>query len=150
MDVGQVLSDLSDFSGVDLTIEPGAIQKIPTNARTVDLQVENMSIEQVLQRVSGFTGLKHSVNEQGVYIWNPAAGPGGSSSDPVVAILPLPESGVEVMLRQSDLSDDLRQYIRYRRGKAIDKLREMMKEEGFVPATTQPEATQQDEKPKDL
>ena len=150
-DVGQVLSDLSDFSGVDLTIEPGAIQKIPAQSRTITLEVENTSIDQVLQRVGGFTGLKHSVSEQGVYIWNPtAAGAGSSSSDPVVAILPLPESGVEVMLRQSDLDDGLRQYIRFRRNKAIDKLREMMKEEGFVPATTQPATANQEEKPKDL
>jgi hypothetical protein len=149
MDVGQVLSDLSDFGGIDLTIEPGAIQKIPAAARTITLEIENRSLEQVLQTIGGFTGLKHSINEHGVYLWNPAATTGGSSSDPVVAILPLPESGVEVMLRQSDLSDDLRQYIRYRRGKAIEKLREMMKEEGFVP-TTQPATTEQEEKRKDL
>lgn len=148
MDVGQVLADLSDYAGVDFTIEPGAVQRIPQQSRTITLILENRSIRQVLELIGGFTGLKHSINEQGVYIWNPAT-TSGSSQDPVFAILPLPESGVEVMLRQSDLDDDLRQYIRFRKDKAIGKLREMMKEEGFVPATTQP-AKPQDDKPKDL
>lgn len=153
LDVGQVLSDLADFSGVDFTIEPGALQRIPQQSRTITLILENRSIGQVLELIAGFTGLSYSVNDHGVYIWNQSAGgPGGGASDPVVAMFRLPDSGIEVMLRQSQVSDDLRQYIRHRLTKEMDKLREQMKAEGFKPAATQPAPATQpaEEKPKDL
>jgi hypothetical protein len=89
------------------------------------------------------------VNERGIYVWNPAGtGAGGSSQDPVVAMLTLPDSGVQVLIRQSDIPEDLRQYIRHRKGKEFDKLRELMKEQGFIP-TTQP-TTQKADEPQDL
>lgn len=150
LDVGQVLADLSDFSGVDFTIEPGAVQRIPQQSRTITLIIENRSVAQVLELIAGFTGLTYSVNDRGVYIWNQSAGgPGGSSLDPVVAMFRLPESGVEVILRQSQVADDLVQYIRHRTKRELEKLREQMKAEGFVPAATQP-TTQPEDKPKDL
>jgi hypothetical protein len=109
----------------------------------------------VFELIAGFTGLSYSVNESGVYVWN-SAGPGGAGSgsqDPVVAMMRLPDSGIEIMIRTSDTGDDLRQYILHRKRQELDKLREAMKKEGFVP-TTQPAppaaATQKDEKPKDL
>jgi hypothetical protein len=149
LDVGQVLSDLSDFSGVDFTIEPGAVQRIPQPSRTITLILENRSIAQVLELIAGFTGLNYSVNDRGVYFWNQSAGGSGSgSSDPVIAMLTMPDSGIQVMLRTSQVPDDLRQYIRHRMGKEMDKLRAMMEAEGFVP-TTQPAPTTQ-ETPKDL
>ncbi len=152
-DVGQVLSDLADYSGVDFTIEPGSLQRISAQSRTITLILENRSVAQVLELIAGFTGLSYSVNEKGVYIWNQSAGgPAGSSSqDPVVAMLSIPGSDVQVMLRQSDVPDDVRQYIKQSRGKAVDKLREMMKKEGFKPATqptTKP--APELEPPKDL
>lgn len=151
LDVGQVLSDLSDYSGVDFTIEPGSLQRIPVQSRTITLILENRSVAQVLELIAGFTGLNYSVNEKGVYIWNPSAAAGGSSSDPVVAMLTMPGTDIQVMLRQSDVPDDVRQFIKTRRGKVVEQLREMMKKEGFVP-TTQPAAptTKPIEPPKDL
>jgi hypothetical protein len=149
MDVAQVLSDLADYSGVDFTIEPGALQKIPTQARTITLELENRSIQQVLETIAGFTGLSWTANERGVYIWNQSTGSGGGGSgDPVVAILPLADRGIEVMIRQSEVPDDLKQYMRYRKGKAIEQLKAQMKAEGFVP-TTQP-TTKPSGEPKDL
>ena len=151
LDVGQVLADLADFSGVDFTIEPGAVQRIPQQSRTITLILENRSIGQVLELIAGFTGLSYSVNDRGVYIWNQsAAGAGGSSSDPVVAMFRLPESGIEVILRQSQVSEDLRQYIRHRLAKEMEKLQEQMKAEGFQPTPTTKPAPQVEEKPKDL
>ena len=144
VDVGQVLSELSQHSGVDFTIEPGAVQRIPPRARTVKLTLQNRSVGQALEDIAGFTGLGYAVEADGVRIWNDAnqagaGGAGGAAQDPVIAILPLPESGMEIMLRQSQVPDDVRQYIRHRFGKEIAKLREMMKDEGFEP-TTQPAA----------
>lgn len=151
LDVGQVLSDLSDYGGVDFTIEPGALQRIPQQSRTITLILENRSVAQVLELIAGFTGLSYSVNDKGVYLWNPSAdGAGGGSQDPVVAIMTLPDSGMQVMIRASEISDDLRQYITHRRAKEVEKLREMMKEEGFQPTTQPSPATQKVEEPKDL
>ncbi len=148
-DVGQVLSDLSDYSGIDFTIEPAAVQRISPQARMINLELQNQSIRQVLETIGGFTGLSYSVNEKGVYLWNQAgAGSGGSAQDPVIAMLPLPDSGIQIMVRQSQVPDDLKQYIRHRFGKEVDKLRAMMKEEGFAP-TTQPTTAKADE-PTDL
>lgn len=152
VDVGQVLSELSEYSGVDFTIEPGAVQRIPVQARTVTLILQNRSVSQALEDIAGFTGLSYAVRDEGVHIWNDAsAAAAGGAADPVIAILPLPESGMEIMLRQSQVPEDVRQYIRHRFGKEIAKLREMMKEEGFEP-TTQPAAQPQgeDEEEKDL
>jgi hypothetical protein len=152
-DVGQVLADLADYSGVDFTIEPGSLQRIPAQSRTITLILENRSVAQVLELIAGFTGLNYSVNEKGVYIWNQSAGgpAGGSSQDPVVAMLSIPGTDIQVMLRQSDVPDDVRQYIKQSRGKAVDKLRELMKKEGFKPAATQPTTKPAaNEPPKDL
>ena len=153
VDVGQVLSELSEYAGVDFEIEPGAVQRIPPQARTVNLLLQNRSVGQALQDIAGFTGLSHTVREDGVYIWNASqGGPAGAGGgqDPVIAILPLPESGMEIMLRQSQVPDDVRQYIRHRFGKEIAKLRETMKEEGFVPTTQPATAPAEAEEPKDL
>lgn len=146
-DVGQVLSELSEYSGVDFTIEPGAVQRIAPQSRTITLILQNRSVGQVLEDIAGFTGLSYTVREDGVYIWNAAqaVARGGEPEDPVIAILPLPESGMEIMLRQSQVPDDVRQYIRHRFGKEIAKLREMMKEEGFEPTTQPAEETERDE-----
>ena len=155
VDVGQVLSELSEYSGVDFTIEPGSVQRIPPQSRTITLILQNRSVGQALEDIAGFTGLSYTVRDEGVYVWNAAQGGpagGGAPTDPVIAILPLPESGMEIMLRQSQVPDDVRQYIRHRFGKEIAKLREIMKEEGFEP-TMQPAPTTkpgEDDKEKDL
>jgi hypothetical protein len=150
-DVGQVLSDLADFSGVELRFEPGALQRVPAQARTVTLDVENKPVGQVLETIAGFTGLICTADARGIFVGVPAgAGPGGSSQDPVFAMMTLPDSGIQVMIRQSELPDDLRQFLRDRKSKEFEKLRELMKEAGFKPATTQPSTTQKDEEPKDL
>lgn len=154
-DVGQVLSDLAAYSGVELTMEPGAVQRVPQQFRTITLELENTSVAQVLERIAGFTGLSYSVNEAGVYVWNQSAGgpAGAAAQDPVIGILTLPDNGIEVMLRQSQVPEDLREYIRHRTGKEIEKLRRMMKEEGFQPTTrhaTPTTSPAKQDRPKDL
>jgi hypothetical protein len=154
VDVAQVLDALAESGGVEVTIEPGAFQRLPQPARRLDLDLVNTTIREALDKIGGFTGLNWTANENGVYVWNPSTTAGGTgggagSGDPVVAILPLADRGIEVMIRQSEVPDELRQYIRHRKGKAIDQLRQQMKAEGFVPATTQP-ATQPSGEPKDL
>jgi len=68
-DVSQVLLELSQRSGIDIQIEPGAIQKIAAPFRTIRLVLDNASVNQALQTICGFTGLAFAVDDSGVHIW---------------------------------------------------------------------------------
>jgi hypothetical protein len=68
-DIGSVLLDLSNRSGVDFQIQPGSLQKIPPAFRTVRLVLENATIEQALESIAGFTGLGYSITDQGVSLF---------------------------------------------------------------------------------
>jgi hypothetical protein len=132
--VAQVLTELSIRSGVDFAIEPGAIQRIPAESRTIKLILENVSTRQALESISGFTGLGYVSNESGVYIWNPASTV-ARRPDRVTTIMTI--DGVQVLLPDSDLPADVRAFLQAKREKAITTLREQMNKEGFKP-TTQP------------
>jgi hypothetical protein len=134
VDVAQVLTELSRRSGVEFTIEPGAVQRIPVESRTIKLILENVSARQALESISGFTGLGYVANDAGVYIWNPAAAP-ARRADRVTTIMTV--DGVQVLLPESELPPDVQQYLKAKRDRAIETLRDQMKKEGFTP-TTQP------------
>jgi hypothetical protein len=68
-DVSQVLLDLSQRSGIEFQIDPGAVRKIDPKFRTIRLVLDNASVEQGLQSICGFTGLAYEVTEGGVRIW---------------------------------------------------------------------------------
>jgi len=139
VDVTQVLSDLSQRSGVDFVFEPGAIQRVPTQYRTIPkLVLIDVPIKQALESLAAFTGLGYVANEGGVYIWNATygygAGGGGGSGDPVVCTMQL-DNGLTLMMRASSVPDDVKQYIQLKQKREFDKLRGQMKEEGFKPTT---------------
>ncbi len=134
VDVAQVLTELSRRSGVDFTIEPGAVQRIPIESRTIKLTLENVSIRQAMESISGFTGLGYVTNESGVYIWNPS-GVQTRRPDRVTTIMTI--DGVQVLLPDNELPPDVQAYLQAKRKKAVETLREQMKAEGFKP-TTQP------------
>ncbi|HEY0009683.1 MAG TPA: hypothetical protein VGB55_13225 [Tepidisphaeraceae bacterium] len=139
VDVSQVLSELSRRSGVPFTVEPGAVQRILPESRTIKLVLENVSTRQALESISGFTGLGYLASENGVYIWNPAASPTARRADRVMAIIKL-EDGTELLLPESEVPADLKQFIEKRKQRAIEQMREQMKKEGFKPTpTTQPQ-----------
>ncbi|HLL90804.1 MAG TPA: hypothetical protein VK324_15995, partial [Tepidisphaeraceae bacterium] len=144
VNVAQVLLELSQEAGVEFTIEPGAIQRLPPEARNVRMLLDNASVQQALEYIAGFTGLAYQVNDRGVAVWNPNTlpGTGGSARDPVVAILPL-DGGGELLIQASQLPPDVRDYLRARVGRQVDRLREQMRVEGFKPSTanTQPATT---------
>jgi hypothetical protein len=82
------------------------------------------------------------VKPTGVYVWNqnsaPVAG-AGAQQERVMGMIQLEGNGVQIFLRASELDEDVRQYLEFRRKREVDKLREMMKEEGFKPVpATQP------------
>jgi hypothetical protein len=147
-DVAQVLTELAQQSGVEFSIEPGAIQRVAPEFRRITLSLDNATVRDALENVSGFTGLAYKVDAKGVYVWNqngalPAAA--AAQQERSIGMIQL-DNGVQIFLRPSDLDDDVRQYLEFRRKREIEKLREMMKEEGFKPtpapstAPTQPAA----------
>ena len=136
VDVSQVLTELSRRSGVAITVEPGAVQRVPPESRTIKLVLENVSVRQALESISGFTGLGYVSNESGVYVWN-AAAPAAAQRprDRTVTIVTI--DGAQILLSEGEIPPDVRQFLQSRRERAIRELREQMKKEGFVP-TTQP------------
>src|SRR5438094_601344 len=90
VDVTQVLSELSQRSGVDFVYEPGAIQRVPAQYRTIPkLVLIEVPIKQALESLAAFTGLGYVANEAGVYIWNATYGfgAGGGNPDPGVCTM---------------------------------------------------------------
>lgn len=133
-DIGQVLEDLRKRSGLDFTIDPGALQRVPPEYRTVKIFWDNVSIAQALESLKGSTGLNYAITDEGIKISNPnpavAGGAGGGSGDPVAAMVTL-ENGMQVMIRESQVPPDLRPYLRHRLQLQMDALRQMARQEGF-------------------
>lgn len=135
VDVSQVLVELSQRAGVDFMIEPGAIQRISPEFRTVRLILDNITIRQAMESLAGFTGLGYVINDRGVYIWNTASA-APASRGRTIGIITL-DNGLQVMVNENQVSPELRQYIEHKTAQELNRLRVMMEEEGFVP-TTQP------------
>jgi hypothetical protein len=68
-EISNVLLDLSRQSGVEFSIEPGAIQKIDPQFRRLRLELDNASVQQALESIAGFTGLGYNVTDNGVHIF---------------------------------------------------------------------------------
>ena len=98
VDIAQVLSELSERSGVRFEIEPGALQRVPADVRNVQLILDNSSITQALETIAGFTGLGYVVTPRGVYIWNQSYATPGGVRDRVVGTMTLPDSGMQVFI----------------------------------------------------
>src|SRR4051812_9465484 len=135
VDIEQVLQELSTRSGVPFSFEAGAIQRVPVEFRKVRLFLQEVPIKQALETLNSVTGLGYSVTEDGVYIWN-AAATSPAARDPIVAMIQL-KDGSMLLLPQSKVPADVKEYLNQRISNEIDKLRQQMKEEGFKP-TTQP------------
>lgn len=140
VDVGQVLSELSQRAGVRFEIEPGAIQRVPADVRNVHLMLDNSTIQQALETIAGFTDLGYVVTPRGVYIWNRSYQTPGGQRDRVVGSFTLPESGVQVFIFESQVPADMKEYFRFQKEKELEKVRQQMTQQGFRPTTapTQP------------
>jgi hypothetical protein len=142
VDVTQVLMELSRYAGVPFSVEPGAVQRIPPEFRTIRLILDNATIQQVLENLCGFTGLAYVVNDKGVYIWNQSASPAPGARDPIVGLVPL-DNGMQMAVTESQVPPDVKEYLKAKRQKWLDNVRSQMKEEGFKPAT-KPATTRED------
>jgi|SRR6185437_8081043 len=133
VNVSQVLAELQSRAGVKFSIEPGAVARIPPEQQNVRLVLENASIEQSLENIAGFTGLAWTANDKGVYIWN-ATTAGAGAHEPTVGLLTL-DNGMQVVVRESQIPPDMREYLKVKTDQQLAKIRQMMKEEGFKPTT---------------
>jgi len=142
-DITQVLQELSQLAGVHFEIEPGAIQRVPPEFRTVRLVLDNATVRQALESLGGFTGLGYVVKGGEVYIWNQSTDPGAANAnrtDPVIAVMQL-DNGVQVFLRERETPADIREYVEFKTQQEMGRLRKMMIDENFHPTTeptTQP------------
>jgi len=139
VDVLQVLMELTARCGVRFDFQPGAIQQVHPDARTIRAIFENASVHQILDAVAGSTGLTYQIKQDTVVITNPAVTGAPGPRDPIVGMIQL-DNGVQIMLPTSQVPPDVREYLKFRAKKEIEKLRVRMQEEGFVPPTptTQP------------
>jgi hypothetical protein len=55
-------------AGVDFTVESGAYQKVPQQFRSIQLMLDNASVQQALESIGGYTGLGFDVTEKGVHV----------------------------------------------------------------------------------
>ncbi len=142
VDVLQVLLELSARTGVRFDIAPGAIATVAPESRKVKAIFENATAQQILEAVSGSTGLSWTPKDDSVAIDTTATGRGPGGRDPVIGIIQL-DMGIQVLLPTSQVPPDLREFIKARTNRELDKMRKMMIDEGFKP-TTRP-ATQPNE-----
>lgn len=142
VDVQQVLLELSQKAGVPFNIEPGALQTIPPEARNIRLVLDDYSIQDALENICGVTGLDYMYKDNGLYLWNQAnGGPGhrNAPQDRVLIMMPVRGTDMTVLITESQVPPDVKEYIKSKQAKQLDAIRDMMKEEGFKP-TTQPAA----------
>lgn len=139
VDVSQVLLELSKTTGVDFAIEPGAVQRIIPEFRTIRLIVDNASVQQVLENLAASTGLGYVVTDKSVYIWNNSPIPGAmpvpqQSGGPGRTSLLIPlGDGRQIVVPESEIPEDLKAYLKSKKAEEIQRLREQMKRDGFVP-----------------
>ena len=133
VDVAQVLVDLAKKSGIDFSLEPGAIQRVPTEFRIVKLSAD-ASLRQVLEGFQGYTGLGYAVTDDGVYLWNQNSSPTNSGRGRVVASVEI-EPGVTAFIREDDLSQAARDKLEGERKAAANSLDQYL---SGAKATTQP------------
>lgn len=143
-----VFNALTSASGVPVRVEPGVLDKLPLDVqRNFTLNAQQMSIEQALDNIAGFTGLGYVVTAEGVMFYRPDQAGGrpiadapppviSGSPDPVVGkvIIPLADGrSVEWVIRASELPEDLRQMREHDIQEIIDALRRKARETTQAP-----------------
>jgi len=67
-DLSQVLTELSEFSGVTFYYSPGVLQRVPEKYRRVTLTLDGATVEDTLENISGATGLRFEPSDRGVEV----------------------------------------------------------------------------------
>ncbi len=116
----ELLVDLGKRVEITVHFEPGALSKVSARDRLVDFVQRSTTLRQVLELISGRTGLHYDVVEDGIVVF--PAKPGGDtatavaqgasgSADPVVAILEIKVDGdrtIHYLVRASEMPTELK------------------------------------------
>ena len=118
---------------IDITVhfEPGALQRVFARDRNVDLIQRGMTARQVLELISGNTGLWYDVVEDGVVIGSkPAtepAGPAAEQPQRVVAVIRIPVgkdgTTIDFLIRADELPPEFKQLRDRKMPEVIELLR---------------------------
>lgn len=141
MDVLQAMLEISRATGVPFEFQPGVMQAVPLDARTIRGVLENAPAVQILEAIAASTGLTYTIQSDKVYVSTVTQGAAGPR-DPIIAMLQL-DNGMQVMIPTSQVPPDLREYLRHKIQQNLKSVREAMEKEGFKP-TTQPTAATED------
>ena len=68
VDVSQVVLELMQRAGVDFTADPGVYQKVQPQFRSIQLLLDNATVQQGLESVAGYTGLSFDVTDKGMHV----------------------------------------------------------------------------------
>jgi hypothetical protein len=68
VDLQQVLAELAEYSDVLFSYAPGALQQVPVKYSKVTLTLDDATVEQTLEILSGATGLKFTSTTRGVEV----------------------------------------------------------------------------------
>lgn len=135
VDVTQVLNELSQKAGVRFDVEPGALQQIPPESRSIRLVLDDYSIQSALDSLGGVTGLDYMVKGDGVYVWNQNPNNANAPRDRILLTMPVRGTDITVWIPESQVPSDIREYVKQKQAKGFEDLRQMMREEGFKPST---------------
>lgn len=128
MDVLQLLLEISSRTGVPVDFQPGVMQTVAPEHRHIRGVFENAPAMQILSAISGHTGLSCDVRGEQIYV---SAGPTRQR----MLGLTRPADGAQILVPESALPDDLRQWLDRRTRAEIERLRELMRREEAAPAT---------------
>jgi hypothetical protein len=68
VDIAQVLLELFQHADVHFTVEPGSYEKVPAADRSIQLSLDNTSMLDALQSLTGCTGLSFELTNGGVSV----------------------------------------------------------------------------------
>lgn len=139
-DLLQVLTEVASRTGVGFEYQPGMMQGIPVEARTIRGVIENVSGLQILSNISAAAGLAYEIRGDQVHFSLPGpVAPAAGARDPVIGMIQL-DSGIQVLVPTSQVPADIRAYLKHKTQKSLERIREMMIDENFryVPPATQP------------
>jgi hypothetical protein len=128
IDITQLILEIASHSGVPIEIEPGALSAVPQNARLLrgadgrPPVLENVPAQQILEIISGQTGLSFDVVDDHVR----AALSPTASGQKAFGLLQL-ENGVFVLLSPGEIPADIRQYIQEQTPREFERIRAKMK-----------------------
>jgi hypothetical protein len=122
VDVATVLTDLSEKSGVPFMIEPGALQRVPADFRSVKLFVDAPA-RQALESLAGVTGLGYVATDDGVYIWNNSPQPADAKPQGRVVATVDMGNGMQALITEDMLSPEQRAAIDKKAREAIEKIK---------------------------